>query len=132
LAEQPYLPHASYFRKCVRSSVLSWPDGESALEVSEELRLRDEQTECEAIESDFAKVRRKQTGRGGLLNFVRYFGHTLEPKTRPIVEGWVLEAICMHLEAITFRLLISSSQIAARRGHRSPEKPGVNGAPASV
>jgi hypothetical protein len=50
---------------------------------------------------------------GGLLNFVRYFWHTLEPKTRPMIEGWVVEAICLHLEAITFgdipsnRLLIN-------------------------
>jgi hypothetical protein len=44
---------------------------------------------------------------------VRYFWHTLEPKTRPMIEGWVVEAICLHLEAITFgdipsnRLLIN-------------------------
>ena len=36
------------------------------------------------------------------LNFVRYFWHTLEPKTRALVEGWPLEAICLHLEALTF------------------------------
>jgi hypothetical protein len=96
------------------------------------IALRDEQTEREAIERDFAKRRRKQTGRGGLLNFVRYFCHTLEPKTRPIAEGWVLEAICMHLEAITFgdiesnRLLISSSLIAAPTSARraAPSAPG--------
>jgi hypothetical protein len=55
-----------------------------------------------AIERDFEKLRRQQTGRGGLLNFVRYFWHTLEPKTRALVEGWPLEAICLHLEALTF------------------------------
>jgi predicted phage terminase large subunit-like protein len=38
---------------------------------------------------------------GGLLSFVRYFWHILEPGT-PFVDGWVLEAICEHLEAVTF------------------------------
>jgi hypothetical protein len=71
------------------------------------------QQEQEKIERDFAKLRRQQTGRGGLLNFVRYFWHALEPKDRPLVEGWPLEAICDHLEALTFgdietnRLLIN-------------------------
>ena len=47
-------------------------------------------------------LRRQQTGRKGLLNFVRYFWHSLEPKVRPLIEGWPLEAICDHLEAMTF------------------------------
>jgi predicted phage terminase large subunit-like protein len=38
---------------------------------------------------------------GGLLSFVRYFWHILEPGT-PFVDGWALEAVCMHLEAVTF------------------------------
>lgn len=38
---------------------------------------------------------------GGLLAFVRYFWHVLEPGT-PFVSGWVLEAVCQHLEAVTF------------------------------
>ncbi len=37
--------------------------------------------------------------RGGLLSFVRYFWHILEPGT-PFTDGWVLEAICEHLEAV--------------------------------
>jgi predicted phage terminase large subunit-like protein len=37
----------------------------------------------------------------GLLSFVRYFWHVLEPGT-PFVDGWVLEAICEHLEAVTY------------------------------
>src|SRR5580692_874695 len=48
--------------------------------------------------------------RGGLLAFVRYFWPILEPGT-PFVGGWVLEAVCEHLEACTFgeitRLLIN-------------------------
>lgn len=38
---------------------------------------------------------------GGLLSFVKYFWHVLEPGT-PFVSGWVLEAICEHLEAVSF------------------------------
>lgn len=37
---------------------------------------------------------------GGLLEFVRYFWHILEPNTE-LIEGKVLEAICAHLEAVT-------------------------------
>lgn len=47
---------------------------------------------------------------GGLMSFVRHFWHVLEPETK-LAEGWVLEAICEHLEAVTFgeitRLLIN-------------------------
>jgi predicted phage terminase large subunit-like protein len=49
-------------------------------------------------------------GEGGLINFVRLFWHVLEPETE-LIEGWPLEAICDHLEAVTFgkitRLLIN-------------------------
>jgi len=38
---------------------------------------------------------------GGLLAFVRYFWHILEPGTE-FRDGWALEAICEHLEAVTF------------------------------
>lgn len=37
---------------------------------------------------------------GGLMEFVRYFWHVLEP-VDPFVEGWPLECMCAHLEAIT-------------------------------
>lgn len=37
---------------------------------------------------------------GGLLEFIRYFWHVLEP-VDPFVEGWPLECLCAHLEAIT-------------------------------
>ncbi len=39
--------------------------------------------------------------RCGLLSFVKYFWHVLEPET-PFVSGWVLEAVAEHLEAVTF------------------------------
>lgn len=54
--------------------------------------------------------RKRQSSEGGLMHFVRYFWSVLEPG-RPMVEGWVIEAICLHLEAVTFgdikRLLIN-------------------------
>ena len=47
---------------------------------------------------------------GGLIAFVRYFWHVLEPETK-FVDGWALWAVCEHLEAVTFgeitRLLIN-------------------------
>lgn len=47
---------------------------------------------------------------GGLKAFVLYFWPVLEPGT-PFVDGWPIDAICQHLEAVTFgeitRLLIN-------------------------
>lgn len=43
---------------------------------------------------------RQSNPQGGLLEFVRYFWHVLEP-VDPFVEGWPLECMCAHLEAIT-------------------------------
>lgn len=61
-------------------------------------------------EAALRKERKRQAKRGGLIEFVRYFWHVLEPKTK-LVEGWALYAICAHLEAVTFgevtRLLIN-------------------------
>lgn len=44
--------------------------------------------------------RRRQSRPGGLIEFVRYFWDVLEPYT-PLVDGWVMDAICEHLEAVT-------------------------------
>lgn len=46
-------------------------------------------------------IRASQARRGGLIEFVRYFWPILEPVTA-LVDGWPLEAICQHLEAVTF------------------------------
>lgn len=47
---------------------------------------------------------------GGLLAFMRYFWHILEPGQK-MTEGWVLEAISAHLESVVYgevkRLLIT-------------------------
>ena len=69
-----------------------------------EKQLRDERKR----QSDLGEPGRP----GGLIHFVRYFWHVLEPAT-PFVHGWVVEAICMHLESVTRgeikRLLINVS-----------------------
>jgi predicted phage terminase large subunit-like protein len=50
---------------------------------------------------DIRRGRERQSNpNGGLLEFIRYFWHVLEP-VDPFVEGWVIEALCAHLEAIT-------------------------------
>lgn len=70
------------------------------------------QTAQQRLESEieFRRQKKIQAKRGGLIEFVRYFWDVLEPQT-PLVEGWALEAICEHLEAVTFgeitRLLIN-------------------------
>ena len=65
----------------------------------------------ESIRAGEARLARKRhMGRGGLLRFVKDFWHVLEPQTK-FVDGWPLDAICEHLEAITrgdiTRLLIN-------------------------
>ena len=61
-------------------------------------------------ELNLRMLRKEQAREGGLLNFVRYFWDVLEPQTE-FVEGEALDAICQHLEAVTFgdinRLLIN-------------------------
>jgi hypothetical protein len=61
--------------------------GVTTAKVAIDLRSLDEKQERQKIERDFEKLRRQQTGRGGLFNFVRYFWHSLEPKTRKLIEG---------------------------------------------
>lgn len=51
-------------------------------------------------ELDLRLERAKQEGTGGLLAFVRYFWDVLEPN-REFSEGWALEAMAEHLEAVT-------------------------------
>jgi predicted phage terminase large subunit-like protein len=61
-------------------------------------------------EQRIRKARKTQARAGGLIEFVKYFWNVLEPETK-LVEGWLLDAICQHLEAITWgkitRLLIN-------------------------
>ena len=71
--------------------------------IHEERARRREQRLTDTVTRDYEKLRREQSKRGGLLPFIRYFWHVLEPPKRKLVEGWPLEAIALHLEAVTFR-----------------------------
>lgn len=67
--------------------------------------MSDRRTELLSLRRKVAELkrreeRRRQSADGGLIDFVRYFWHILEPKTK-FVEGWAFEAICEHLEAVT-------------------------------
>ena len=44
--------------------------------------------------------KRKELAEESLLEFIRMFWHCVEPE-KPFVEGWVLEGMCEHLEAVT-------------------------------
>ncbi|MDP9096248.1 MAG: phage terminase large subunit [Pseudomonadota bacterium] len=63
-----------------------------------------------ARELELRSLRRECTGPGSLVRFVGRFWHIVEPVT-PLKPGWVLEAICLHLEAVSrgyiTRLLIN-------------------------
>lgn len=61
-------------------------DLEDYLKAERELEVR-------KLRTEFAKP-------GGLLKFIRYFWDVLEPK-EPLIEGKALEAICLHLEAVS-------------------------------
>lgn len=80
-----------------------WEQLPTLEEVQAEIRQREARRNADAI-------RASHVGRGGLLRFVRYFWPVLEPQTK-FVDGWPLEAICRHLEAVTFgeitRLLLN-------------------------
>lgn len=47
------------------------------------------------------RIRAECSGPGGLLRFVKRFWKVVEP-TRKLIVGWPMEAICEHLEAVSF------------------------------
>lgn len=51
-------------------------------------------------EFDRRRLRASFLGDGGLLRFVKHFWNVLEPQT-PFVEGWILECVCDHLQAVS-------------------------------
>src|ERR1035437_8579068 len=51
-------------------------------------------------ELELRRMRREFAAPGGLIEFIRYFWPVLEPATI-FVDGWVLRAICQHLEAVS-------------------------------
>ncbi len=70
-------------------------------DIDREIAKRIEEKYTKQSEAQFKKERKKQSRpSGGLLAFIRYFWSVLEPVT-PLVEGWALEAMCTHLEAVT-------------------------------
>jgi hypothetical protein len=78
--------------------------GLTTARVAIDLRTLEERGERLKVERDFEKLRRQQTGRGGLLNFVKYFWGVLEPKTRPLIDGWPLEVSWSRLSEQLFRV----------------------------
>ena len=75
----------------------------SRAEMERFLGLAAEMRKRRAREEHKTRGYRDENGvwQGGLLSFVRYFWHILEPGTQ-FVDGWALEAVCEHLEAVTF------------------------------
>lgn len=78
-----------------------------------ELARRAEQRRLEAAkreQSRYGWYDEHGVRQGGLIAFVRFFWHVLEPAT-PFVDGWPVWAICEHLESVTrgdvTRLLIN-------------------------
>lgn len=63
------------------------------------------------------KLRRDFASPGGLYAFLKYFWDVIEPDT-PLIEGWAMEAVCEHLEAVEDgrirRLLINISPGSAK------------------
>ena len=45
--------------------------------------------------------RSRQEARGGLIRFIEYYWPIIEPN-RELVIGWPLEALCLHLEALSY------------------------------
>lgn len=72
-------------------------------ELEELAKLLSERRAREAKKLHQTRGHRDARGRwvGGLKEFVRYFWHILEPGTK-YVDGWAVDAICEHLEAVTF------------------------------
>ena len=87
------------------------------------LRERKEAIAALALEKRLREARHLQSDvgeqyrAGGLLPFVRYFWHLLEPNTK-LVEGMPMRAVCLHLEAVTRgeikRLIINVSPGSAK------------------
>ncbi len=59
-------------------------------------------TAIQAIqEKQRRQIRRQHAAPDGLMEFVRYFWHVLEPDTE-FQDGWAIQAIAEHLEAVAF------------------------------
>jgi hypothetical protein len=80
------------------------------VDIRRALNQRSEDEDRNKVRRNFERLRKAQGRCGGLIEFVRYFWDVNNPATK-LVDGWPLEAICLHLEAVTFgeitRLLIN-------------------------
>ena len=65
-----------------------------------ELRQRQLRLAAAIEEMKRREARAEHAAPGGLIAFVRYFWKVLEPVT-PFVDGWCLEGMCEHLEAVS-------------------------------
>lgn len=74
----------------------------SILAIDAELeRRREERYRLETEASFNERRQQQQLPHGeGLLNFIRYYWSVIEP-ARQLVEGWPIEAMCEHLDAVT-------------------------------
>jgi predicted phage terminase large subunit-like protein len=50
--------------------------------------------------SEQLKQHRRQRAEESLYDFVKQYWHIVEP-SNPMIEGWLMDAICLHLSAIT-------------------------------
>lgn len=65
------------------------------------LRERKERLALALRERSIRENRKRQSNpKGGLIEFVRYFWHILVPQDE-MIEGWAMECLCAHLEAVT-------------------------------
>lgn len=74
-------------------------DGHVAAELARRQQLRELQA-AKAEQSQYGCYDENGVRQGGLIAFIRYFWHILEPDTE-FIDGWPLWALCEHLEAIT-------------------------------
>jgi predicted phage terminase large subunit-like protein len=67
-----------------------------------ELLSRERLLRLAAAKEEWARreARAAHAAPGGLIAFIRYFWKVLEPVT-PFVDGWCLEGMCEHLEAVS-------------------------------
>jgi len=71
------------------------------LQIPDKDRKKKERLAAALYERERRRAREAQSNsHGGLIEFVRYFWHVLEP-VDPFIEGWPVECLCAHLEAIT-------------------------------
>jgi phage terminase large subunit-like protein len=69
--------------------------------LSDDLRRQQERYAQALAEFKKRDARKSQASEGGLYRFCKYFWPVLEPG-RQMIDGWAMEAICAHLEAVAY------------------------------